>query len=880
VALALMLSGPMPTAGADEAAEAPVLTKAPELVESADPLLSEDAKALGGRVVVAIVIEVDGTVRDVELISGFDPAVDDAAVLAARAFLFTPAEVDGVPSSIRIEYTFVFEPPPPEIVLAVLDGFVGDRLTGLPIRDAIVSTGAVEAVARSDPEGRFVLEGLPPGDHSVVVYHSDYERLVQEVTAAEGERVSVEAFLQPSVLTDGETIVFKRRPWREVKRAPLKPDPAPVLGRWTLTRRDIELSPGVMGDAARAIHQLPGVSADSDLFATFHVRGGAASETTFRLEGVPLLSTDHFGGVFTLFNPKLVERMQLYASAPPASVGGGLAGALEIDYVDGDNEQIDGVFDFNLVMVSAFVMGPLGPPGSRGTFVISGRRSLMEAYYGLLRATRLLPSDVDFNIAFGDYLLKVTLHSRDGRHRYRVWGMFAHNRLRLGADPDGDAVLSLRNTIDFGSNTVVVSADWRWNVADRLRWTTRFSFTRDHEDRQQAGDLSITRKIETLRPALRTEAVWTVNEHHAIRLGAELSYLSFGGDGTIKDPRFAPTWAGLPWADLGAEELTFDASTEWGEAVVFLEDEMRSIGGIPLNINLGVRANLLTPTKEILIEPRFGLSVPLPTFTTLKAGFGIVHQWSRDPMVYDPVYGAVNPKAERAFDFSVGIEQLLPFGGLIRIEGYHRVLDRLLVNPDTRAAVAAGGTWESTGSGTASGVDFFYGMRFERFGLAATYSFLVATRTNPLNDAGPKTFHPFFDQRHGVKLGWNTTLGKRKRWIISGMWELRSGRPKTLVTPTLKPSGTSFEVVPYGYNSVEKGPFHELSIRIETHVIAKARVKVTAYLDILNVYFAQSDFIQIYGSGTVPEDGDPVAPEPFTMKQLPIRPWWGIRAEF
>ena len=96
------------------------------------------------------------------------------------------------------------------------------------------------------------------------------------------------------------------------------------------------------------------------------------------------------------------------------------------------------------------------------------------------------------------------------------------------------------------------------------------------------------------------------------------------------------------------------------------------------------------------------------------------------------------------------------------------------------------------------------------------------------------------------------------------------------MTPTLRPDADTFEVVPYAYNQKTRSPFHELSIRIETHVVANKRVKVSAYMDILNVYYAQSDFIEIYGGGTPPDE----PPAPFHMKQLPIRPWWGIRAEF
>ena len=43
---------------------------------------------------------------------------------------------------------------------------------------------------------------------------------------------------------------------------------------------------------------------------------------------------------------------------------------------------------------------------------------------------------------------------------------------------------------------------------------------------------------------------------------------------------------------------------------------------------------------------------------------------------------------------------------------------------------------------------------------------------------------------------------------------------------------------------------------------------------------AQDEFAWIYGTGTQAADGTPVAPEPFVFRQLPIWPWFGLRAEF
>ena len=707
---------------------------------------------------------------------------------------------------------------------------------------------------------------------------ADFQRQVQAIDLVSGERMTVESFLARADEDQHETIVTGRKPWREVERAPLEIDTSAVVGNWELTRRDIELAPGAMGDLAKVVGQLPGVVSDTDMFALFHVRGGAADETAFYLDDVELLNPNHLGGTFTMFNPKLVDKVTRYASSPPAPWTDSLAGALDVSYIDGDPEDFDGIIDFNMAMGSAHVSGPLGPKGSPLTFLVSARRSYFEAYFGLLRAVGLF-SDQFVGMAFGEYLGRVTHTTPRSRFRFTV--LHAHDNLTLEGETEDDAVVVLENGIDQRANTTLISADHRWRLHDRVSWRNLAYFTHDFERRLQDADFEVSREIRTWRPGFRSDLEILVGPSHFVRAGVDVAYFSLGGDGTIKDPRTTPTWAALPWANLGAPQLSFDSSQAWTEAALYIEDDWQQLFGTPINVRSGLRITPAHPTGEVLVSPRMAVSVTIPaTFTTFKASWGLMHQPLRDPMLFDPSVGAGDLEAERALHLTTGIQQLLPFGAILRIEGYHKVLDRLLVNPDTPAALERGPSYASVGTGTASGLDVFFAMRKGRVGMAATYSLLVTERTNPLNEAGPQTYAPAWDQRHGFRLMGEIKLGRHRNWLIAGMWELRTGRPRTPVSPERNATGDGWHVVPHDYNSRTYGPWTELSLRFEHFRIIKDKVKLAVYIDVLNATYAQGEFVWIYGPGTETEEGDPVAPDPFVFRQLPIRPWIGMRAEF
>jgi hypothetical protein len=90
------------------------------------------------------------------------------------------------------------------------------------------------------------------------------------------------------------------------------------------TVREIDLDelrslPGVAeADPVRAIEVLPGVVSTSDFSAAFHVRGGSQDQNLILLDGVPVFSPFHLGGLFSVFNADMIDRVELQSGGFPA----------------------------------------------------------------------------------------------------------------------------------------------------------------------------------------------------------------------------------------------------------------------------------------------------------------------------------------------------------------------------------------------------------------------------------------------------------------------------------------------------------------------------------------------------------------------------------
>src|SRR5512138_1098242 len=211
-------SAPPPADGAPSGS----LTRAPELLQFVPAPFPPEAEAAGasGSVTFSIVIGEDGAVTAVKVLDpGPHPAFAPVAEAAVRQFRFRPAEIDGRPAAVEIEYRYDFvlkrEPPAaPKEAPVLLSGRVIERGTRTPVAGAAIEAGGVST--ETDAEGRFELRGLEPGVVEVKVVSGEHEPLKLKETVAKDKRVEVEYRLTRRHYDPYEAVVRGERPRREI----------------------------------------------------------------------------------------------------------------------------------------------------------------------------------------------------------------------------------------------------------------------------------------------------------------------------------------------------------------------------------------------------------------------------------------------------------------------------------------------------------------------------------------------------------------------------------------------------------------------------------------------------------------------------------------
>jgi protein TonB len=109
---AVALTTPPPVAPPVTPPKASVITR-PIPKKQTSPKYPESARSLGatGRVVVRVVVGIDGKVKNAVILSSFgNPACEEAALAAAKKWEFEPATKDGVPFEQNTAIPFDFKP--------------------------------------------------------------------------------------------------------------------------------------------------------------------------------------------------------------------------------------------------------------------------------------------------------------------------------------------------------------------------------------------------------------------------------------------------------------------------------------------------------------------------------------------------------------------------------------------------------------------------------------------------------------------------------------------------------------------------------------------------------------------------------------------------
>jgi len=104
--------------------------------------------------------------------------------------------------------------------------------------------------------------------------------------------------------------------------------------------------PNIVGDADpyKALQFMGGISQAGDASANMNVRGGNNDQNLVILNGTYIQNPTHVLGLFSVFNPDLIDQMRFYKTGIPAEYGGRLSSVIDIKNFSNipENMHVDG----------------------------------------------------------------------------------------------------------------------------------------------------------------------------------------------------------------------------------------------------------------------------------------------------------------------------------------------------------------------------------------------------------------------------------------------------------------------------------------------------------------------------------------------------------
>ena len=814
--LALAQTQPQPSTPAE-----PTLTRPPAVerfVEAAYPPEAEAAK-LEGRVVLSIDISATGEVTRAEVVEPAGHGFDEAALAAIQQFRFTPAEIDGKPSAVRISYAydFVLRPAPTQTQVKQegpvnFTGRILERGNRKPLAGAEVALPTLGMTALTDERGQFSFRDVPAGNAQVVITASEFQRFETTERIDPGQQTQATYHVLRTFFSPYETVVRGAREKKEVSQT-------------TISLQEIQRIPGTTGDALKVIQNLPGVARPPLNGGLIVIRGTSPRDSGIFLDGerIPLLF--HFGGLTAVYNSELLESVDYLPGNFSTYYGGVTGGVVDVKSRNPKTDGFHGVLEVNAYNANVVLETPI-------TDTLSIAAAYRRSYIDLILPWFVKNDSPTFTVAprYDDAQLKLTWKP-DRRNTFQVLGLHSQDALQLitksSFSSDPTIGRDFKNQTGFNQLRVRHTfADGAWRV------DTIGGFDRTEVDLNIGGERGLTLGVSTW--ALRSTGEVRLADWITPAVGVDWTYTG----GTIRAVLGQPPREGEP-SYFGPTRQLLYADSPFRQSQLGLWTELRLRPSPTLLLVPGVRMDVVTirlqRTPLLTADPRLAVRWTVAPEVTLKTGIGLYHA---PPALTageaDPVFGNPDLGAHAALQSSLGVEWNIRPDLFLNVEGFYNRLWNMPVS--TSAYIERDGQMVpqnlvNDGRGRIWGFEVLFRQALTRrlFGWIA-YTFSKSERIDRPG-ANWRLFD--FDQTHVLTAIASYKLGAG--WEIGGRFRYATGNPRTPVVGTVKDDLTDSYVPLYGsVNSYRLPNFAQLDVRIDK-IWVFDNWSLDLYLDIQNV---------------------------------------------
>ena len=509
--------------------------------------------------------------------------------------------------------------------------------------------------ATSDMEGNFIISNVSVGNYNLEVRSVGYESIIKTDVIVRPDRITqVNIELKESVIqTEGVTVTAGY--FQKVD--------ADNLGLVSFNSEEIKRSPGSMGDVSRIIMSLPSVSKVSDENNDLVVRGGSPSENGFYVDGIPVPNINHFpnigstGGPIGILNVDFIDNFNFLTSGFSASYGDKLSSIIDIQYREGNKEEIDVQADLNWAGFGGGIEGPL--PGKQGSWMFSFKRSYLDFFQKA--------AGLGMIIRYGDAQAKVT-YEINKNHKITLLNIYGDDYEKFDREDAVDVGSNYYGTIKNYQNTFGLS--WRalWNKD--FYSITNFSLStqsfKNDFDKLSTGDKFY--KSDNLEKVftIKNTNFYQVNKWNKFEVGVDYNY----NTGKFDYTRYADT------NRLGTVDPTYIINRKinpkrLGLFLTYIANPFERF-----TASFGIRSDYYSINESVMWSPRFSLAYDITDQIRISANSGIFYQ--QLPMVLlsqKPEFQKL--KNITSSHYGMGLEYLISIDTRLSVELYDKEYENL-----------------------------------------------------------------------------------------------------------------------------------------------------------------------------------------------------------
>ena len=737
--------------------------------------------------------------------------------------------------------------------------------------------------AWSGLDGRFVIENIPPGDYQLTAVGGGFV-----ASAPYGVRVMA-----------GQTVALKillEKPFFQGDEIVVKGTRVKSVGQQGLTREELKKIPGSFDDPLRGLQALPGVASPGDFATTFLLRGSGDYDNTILIDGVPIDLPFHLGGLVSTIHPDAIKSADLYSGGFGPEYGDAVGGVMTVATREPRRDRVAADLDFNPILPSGIVDVPL--PGSGGLF-LAARRSYFDLLIHHIGGLTVVP-------VFQDGIAKVSYDLSD-RGVLSFTALGATDGFAFSSGDQGNGGNDGGQSSSFFKRYSREAVQWKWFWTDAVKSDVVVYHGNDSlssTDVEFAGNSNQNNfgppnppNANQVNDAGATTSLWGARAEADVEwtpwmktiVGGDYQDSQVSGVGFFQN--YVDALNQSAGVNISNESLngTFQTLGEFADQKFrVLEPLWISLGGrLDQRVenleqsNVGVTTFTASGRRtETHTSPRVSFELAVGDATKVRGSWGKYYQWpSLDTPPFDVMTNG-NLRAEWAYHYVLGVEHDFPSGLFARVEGFHKDMSNLIVDPAPNPTntnqhdfIVGQPSLKNSGSGYANGAEFFVRKKLGgRFVGWTSYTYEVSRER--LTPNGPLVPVPY-DQNNIL-----TVLGAyqfSRRWEFSAKWNSHTGNPYTPLESVAN-NGMGQLTSNYGpYDSARLPSYQRLDLRLTKTVEYKSWT-VSYYFDIINATNHKNVLDIRYFSSN--NNGNSTQVNPQVDKQFPLIPFFGIRCKY